>query len=178
MDTTDSKPRPDSMDKKDLETGANVDISTAIALPEPDRRLEKQLVHKLDWRLAPLFAALYFVAYLDRSNIGNAAVAGMSTSLNLTESQYSTAASVFFATYVALEIPIVLAMQKLGPHRAIAMMSLGWTAVTIGTAFVNNYGELVAVRVLLGLTEAGFFPCLSLYITMVYKKEEQVKDAA
>lgn len=170
MDGYKNKHHLDNLEKHDVENGPQ---STPV-LPEPDRQTEKQVVHKLDWRLAPLFAALYFIAYLDRSNIGNAAVAGMTTSLRLTGPQYSTAVSVFFATYVPLELPIVLAMQKMGPHRAIALMCLGWSVVTIGTAFVKNFGQLVAVRVLLGITEAGFFPCLSLYITMVYKKEEQV----
>ena len=136
--------------------------------------LERRVLRKLDLRLAPLFAVLYFVAYLDRSNIGNAAIAGLTAELGLSGSQYSTAVSVFFATYVAFEIPVVLAMKKLKPHRAISMMCLGWSIVTIGTAFVKKFGELVAVRLLLGLCEAGFFPCLSLYITMVYKREEQV----
>lgn len=175
MEAYKSKHHLDSLEKHDVENGPQLDIQVTPALPEPDRHAEKQLVHKLDWRLAPLFAALYFIAYLDRSNIGNAAVAGLTTSLGLTGPQYSTAVSVFFATYVPLEIPIVLAMQKIGPHRAIALMCVGWSVVTIGTAFVRNFGDLVAVRVLLGVTEAGFFPTLSLYISMVYKKEEQVR---
>ncbi|CAH0027799.1 unnamed protein product, partial [Clonostachys rhizophaga] len=91
---------------------------------------------------------------------------------------FSTAVSVFFATYVAFEIPVVLAMKKLKPSRAITMMVIGWSTITIGTAFVKNYGELVAVRLLLGLCEAGFFPSLSLYITMVYKREEQGRRMA
>lgn len=170
MDDCKNKHDLDNLEKHGVENSPQF----TPVLTEPDRQIEKQLVHKLDWRLAPLFAALYFIAYLDRSNIGNAAVAGMTTSLRLTGPQYSTAVSVFFATYVPLELPIVLAMQKMGPHRAIALMCFGWSVVTIGTAFVKNFGQLVAVRVLLGITEAGFFPCLSLYITMVYKKEEQV----
>lgn len=147
---------------------------TSVALLEPDRQLEKKVLRRLDLRLAPLFAVLYFVAYLDRSNIGNAAVAGLTEDLNLTGSQFSTVVSVFFATYVAFELPVVLALKKLRPNRAIAFMCFAWSAVTIGTAFVNNFRELVAVRLLLGLSEAGFFPCLSLYITMIYKREEQV----
>lgn len=170
MDDCRKKYHLDNLGKHDVENSPQF----TPVLPEPDRQFEKQVVHKLDWRLAPLFAALYFIAYLDRSNIGNAAVAGMTTSLRLTGPQYSTAVSVFFATYVPLELPIVLFMQKMGPHRAIALMCFGWSVVTIGTAFVKNFGQLVAVRVLLGITEAGFFPGLSLYITMVYKKEEQV----
>lgn len=138
-----------------------------------DRQLEKQVVRKLDRHLAPLFAALYFVAYLDRSNIGNASVAGLNDDLGLSGAQYSTAVSVFFGTYVPLELPAVLLAQRVGPHRAIAGMCLGWSAVTIGTGFVKNFGDLIAARVLLGLCEAGFFPCLILYISIVWKKEEQ-----
>ncbi|KAJ0110296.1 hypothetical protein J7T55_000729 [Diaporthe amygdali] len=178
MDASKCRQNLDKMEKHDVENSPQLDILAIPALSEPDRQDEKQVVHKLDWRMAPLFAALYFIAYLDRSNIGNAAVAGMTTSLGLTGPQYSTAVSVFFATYVPLEIPIVLAMQKVGPHRAIALMCFGWSVVTIGTAFVKNFGDLVAVRVLLGVTEAGFFPCLSLYISMVYKKEEQGRRIA
>lgn len=167
----------------DHELSSKQDLGATIADPRledastiiiPDRQLEKKVVQKLDLRLAPMFAVLYFIAYLDRSNIGNAAIVGLTEDLKLTGAQFSTAVSVFFATYVAFEIPVVLAMKKLKPSRAITMMVIGWSTITIGTAFVKNYGELVAVRLLLGLCEAGFFPSLSLYITMVYKREEQV----
>ncbi|CAG9938537.1 unnamed protein product [Clonostachys rosea f. rosea IK726] len=174
-------------DRVDHELPSKQDMEAAIADPQgenasimviPNRQLEKKVVHKLDLRLAPMFAVLYFVAYLDRSNIGNAAIVGMIEDLHLTGSQFSTAASVFFATYVAFQIPIVLAMKKLKPSRAITMMVVGWSTITIGTAFVENYGQLVAVRLLLGFCEAGFFPTLSLYITMVYKREEQGRRIA
>ncbi|KAI8296327.1 putative transporter [Colletotrichum sp. SAR 10_98] len=81
------KPNPE-------EAGNPLSSSTLI----PDSQLEKQVVRKLDLRLASLFATLYFVAYLDRSNIGNAAVAGLTEDLGLSGSQFSTAVSVFFAT--------------------------------------------------------------------------------
>ncbi|CAG9970426.1 unnamed protein product [Clonostachys byssicola] len=165
--------------KQDMEaTIADPQLEDASTIVIPDRQLEKKVVQKLDLRLAPMFAVLYFIAYLDRSNIGNAAIVGLTEDLKLTGAQFSTAVSVFFATYVAFEIPVVLAMKKLKPSRAITMMVIGWSTITIGTAFVKNYGELVAVRLLLGLCEAGFFPSLSLYITMVYKREEQGRRMA
>ncbi|KAL3295561.1 high-affinity nicotinic acid transporter [Colletotrichum asianum] len=165
-------PKLDMMaqDKPNPEEAGNASSSSTLI---PDSQLEKQVLRKLDLRLAPLFATLYSVAYLDRSNIGNAAVAGLTEDLGLSGSQFSTAVSVFFATYVAFELPVVLAMRKLKPHRAISIMCFGWSVVTIGTAFTKRFGDLVAIRLLLGLCEAGFFPCLSLYITMVYKREEQ-----
>ncbi|KAH7323075.1 high-affinity nicotinic acid transporter [Stachybotrys elegans] len=138
-----------------------------------DPALERQVLVRLDKRFAPLFCALYFMAYLDRSNIGNAAVAGMTAQLGISQAQFSTAVSVFFATYVVLMIPLVLSVRKLKVHRAIAVMACAWSIVTIGTAFVRSYEALVAVRVILGACEAGFFPCISLYITMVYNRREQ-----
>lgn len=170
MDNCKTKHHLDNLEKHDVENSPHF----APVPPEPDRQIEKQVVHKLDWRLAPLFAALYFITYLDRSNIGNAAVARMTTSLRLTGPRSSTAVSVFFATYIPLELPIVLAMQKMGPHRAIALMCFGWSVITIGTVFVKNFRQLIVMHVLLGITKAGVFPCLNLYITIVYKKEEQV----
>ena len=99
---------------------------------------------------------------------------GLPEDLNLKGNEFGNAVTLFFATYVAFELPVVLAMKKLRPHRALSLMCFSWSIVTVGTAFVKNYGELVAVRVLLGLCEAGFFPCLSLYITTTFKHEEQV----
>ncbi|KAG4437500.1 hypothetical protein IFR05_007010 [Cadophora sp. M221] len=138
-----------------------------------DPVLQKRILRKLDTRLAPLFCALYFLSYLDRSNIGNAAIAGLTDQLNLTGAQYSTAVSVFFATYVAAIFPLVLALRKIKTHRGITIMAAAWAIVTIGTAFVKSYGSLIACRLVLGLCEAGFFPCISLYITMVYNRKEQ-----
>lgn len=138
-----------------------------------DPTLQKRILRKLDTRLAPLFCALYFLSYLDRSNIGNAAIAGLNDQLGLTGSQYSTAVSVFFATYVAAMFPLVLALRKLKTHRAITIMAGAWSIVTIGTAFVRSWESLLACRLILGLCEAGFFPCISLYITMVYNRQEQ-----
>ena len=126
-----------------------------------DPVIEKRILRKLDLHLAPIFMSLYFLSYLNRSNIGNAAVAGMNDQLNLSPAQYSTAVSVFYATYVGLIFPFVLALRKIKPHRAITAMSIAWSFVTIGTAFCKSYGSLVACRLLLGVSEAGFFPCIS-----------------
>ena len=96
-----------------------------------------------------------------------------SSRLNLSGAQYSTAVSVFFATYVSAIFPLVLALRKIKTHRGITIMAAAWAIVTIGTAFVKSYGALLACRLILGLCEAGFFPCISLYITMVYNRKEQ-----
>lgn len=119
-----------------------------------------------------LISTLY-TAYLDRSNIGNAAIAGLTDQLSLSGAQLSTAVSIFFATYVVFMVPFVLSLRWLKVHRAMAAMALAWSIVTIGTAFVKDYSSLLACRLILGICESGFFPCISLYITMVYNREEQ-----
>lgn len=121
----------------------------------------------------PMFPLLYFLSFLDRSNIGNASVAGMSKDLNLTTAQYSTAVSVFYATYIATEIPSVLIVRKIGPHYYMSILVLSRVLVTLFSGFVRSYWSLVLTRLLLGLFEGGFFPCQSLYITMTFKREEQ-----
>ncbi|PNH34113.1 hypothetical protein VD0002_g8748 [Verticillium dahliae] len=97
----------------------------------------------------------------------------MRDELGLSGAQFSTAVSVFFATYVAFMVPFVLALKKLKTHRAIAVMAFAWSIVTIGTAFIKSYSGLLACRILLGVCESGFFPCISSYITMVYNRHEQ-----
>ncbi|CAI4331528.1 CPI_1c_G0009250.mRNA.1.CDS.1 [Saccharomyces cerevisiae] len=77
-----------------------------------DEQEEKALVKKLDFRLLPMLAFMYFLSSLDRSNIGNAYTSGMKEDLNLTSRQYSNCVSVFYSTYLAAELPAVLVFKK------------------------------------------------------------------
>ncbi|EOO00771.1 putative high-affinity nicotinic acid transporter protein [Phaeoacremonium minimum UCRPA7] len=163
------EPKPAQTDKTSVTEEAAQEMSEIYVDPVK----EKKILRRLDLRLAPIFMSLYFLSYLNRSNIGNAAIAGMKTQLNLSAGEYSTSVSVFYATYVGLIFPLVLALRKLKTHRAMTVMSFAWAIVTIGTAFARSYGGLVACRLMLGVCEAGFFPCISLYMTMVYNRREQ-----
>lgn len=153
----------DKPDKNDIATFDRESLQVANNDAEifVDPVIEKKILRKLDLHLAPIFMSLYFLSYLNRSNIGNAAIAGMNDQLSLSPAQYSTAVSVFYATYVGLIFPIVMTLRKIKPHRAITTMATAWSLVTIGTAFCKSYGALIACRLLLGVCEAGFFPCIS-----------------
>ena len=144
-----------AFDKKSLQIADN-DADVYV-----DPVIEKRILRKLDLHLAPIFMSLYFLSYLNRSNIGNAAIAGMKEQLGLSTGEYSTCVSVFYATYVTLIFPMVLALRKIKAHRAITVMAIAWSVVTIGTGLCKSYGALVACRLLLGVCEAGFFPCIS-----------------
>ncbi|ORY78469.1 major facilitator superfamily domain-containing protein [Leucosporidium creatinivorum] len=140
-----------------------------------DPKEEKKLLRKLDFFLISLLGTLYLLSFLDRSNIGNANIAGLSTDLGLVGNQYGAAVSVVYSTYVAFEPVWSNLLKVIGAKRLMTVSTLLWGAVTTGTAFVKNWDQLMAVRVLLGAFEAGLFPCVNMYLAMSYRPDEQGK---
>lgn len=164
-------------DNKSLEVDGEIknDVETASAELFIDPAAEKRLVRKLDMWLAPMMVLFFLVSYLDRSNIGNAAIAGMNEDLHLDGNKLNVAVTVFYVTYIAFEIPASLVLKKLRPSRLIPFFIIGWSAVIIGAAFVHNYAALLATRLLLGAFESGLFPCLTLYLSTFYQRTEQAR---
>lgn len=123
---------------------------------EIDPKEEAAFVRKLDTRLLPMLAFMYFLSSLDRSNIGNAYTSGMREDLQLTSKQYSNAVSVFYSTYLAAELPTTLILKKTKPKYYMSFLVLSWSIITLCNAFVQSYASLIALRVLLGAFEGGF----------------------
>ncbi|KIX01073.1 uncharacterized protein Z518_10139 [Rhinocladiella mackenziei CBS 650.93] len=141
-------------------------------LPEIDYAAEDRLIRKLDWYIIPPTMLLYLFSFLDRVNIGNARLYGMEEDLGLEGSQYQTAVSILFLTYVLSETPSNLVLKKLRPSRWIAFITAAWGIVATLTGLVQNYGGLIACRLILGALEGGLFPGMTLYLTMFYGKRE------
>lgn len=99
----------------------------------------------------------------------------MPADIHATASQFSIAVSIFYATYVAFETPWAVSLKKLTPRLAMTGLAIVWSLVTIFSGFIQNIGGLYATRLLLGACEGGLFPSLNLYLTMVYRREEQAK---
>lgn len=139
-----------------------------------DPEIERRAVRKLDLNILPILCLFYFLAALDRSNIGNAGSAGLTEALGLTGGMYSTAVSVFFCTYIIWELPGTLLLKKFKPSRLLFVSVAGWALVCIGTTFVKLYWLLILCRLLLGLFESSFFPNLVVYISGIalYKPDE------
>lgn len=109
------------------------------------------------------------------THLGNVKVAHMPEDINASESQFSTAVSIFYVTYVLFESPWAVLMKKLTPRNILTGLCIVWSLTTIFTGFIQSVGSLYATRLILGACEAGLFPCLNLYLTMVYRREEQTK---
>lgn len=140
-----------------------------------DPAKEKKLLAKLDLAFVPIIMVVYLSCFLDRSNIGNVKVAGMPKDIGASNQQFSTAVSIFYATYVTFETPWAVLLKKLTPRYLMTGLCIVWSLTTIFSGFISSPGGLYAARLVLGACEGGLFPALNLYLTMVYKREEQAK---
>ncbi|KAI1461797.1 MFS general substrate transporter [Annulohypoxylon moriforme] len=140
---------------------------------------ERKLVWRQDKRIVPLSAAIYFLCYLDRSNIGNAKILNssthndMQTETGATSYQFNIALMIFLVGYFCFEVPSNILLKKLRPSRWLAFLMVSWGAITIGLGGVKNYSQMTGVRFLLGAVEAGLFPGLIYYLTFWYKSDER-----
>ncbi|RDW61314.1 hypothetical protein BP5796_11206 [Coleophoma crateriformis] len=136
---------------------------------------EKKLLKKIDLYLLPTIWLMYLLSYMDRTNIGNAKVAGMATDLNLDSNKYSITLVVFFVGYVIFEVPYNMILSRIRPSIFLSTIMCLWGCVTIGMAWVQSYEGLIAFRVVIGCLEAGFAPGVLLLLSSWYKRNEQAK---
>lgn len=144
----------------------------------PDPAMRRRVMRKVGWRLSPFLGLLYFINYLDRTNIGFAAPHGMNEQLGLTNAAFGLASGLFFIGYLILEVPSNLALNRVGARRWIARIMVSWGVVAAVIAFVPNAGTLCVLRFLLGVAEAGFFPGIILYLTYWFPKQERARAVA
>jgi MFS transporter, ACS family, tartrate transporter len=135
-----------------------------MAIAESAQAIERRTIAKVSWRLLPLVALAYCIAYIDRSNISFAALT-MNKDLGFSAYIYGWGAGIFFFGYFLFEIPSNLVLEKIGARIWIARIMITWGIISALTAFVTGPRSFLAVRFLLGAAEAGFFPGMILYFT-------------
>ncbi|GAB0101583.1 MFS transporter [Nocardia sp. JMUB6875] len=140
--------------------------------------LSRATVRKVTVRLVPFLGLLYFVNYLDRVNIGFAGPNGMKADLGLSETAFGFASGIFFLGYLVLEVPSNLALHRFGARRWIARILVTWGVIASAMAFVPNGTALIALRFLLGVAEAGFFPGILLYLTYWFPQRQRARVVA
>ncbi|WP_343596568.1 MFS transporter [Acinetobacter sp.] len=131
--------------------------------------VEKSTIRKLSFRILPFLILCYLIAYIDRVNVGFAALT-MNQEIGLTATAFGFGATLFFIAYVAFEIPSNVAMEKFGARIWIARIMITWGIVGVGTAFVTGPTSYSIARFLMGAAEAGFFPGVLLYLTLWFPK--------
>jgi ACS family tartrate transporter-like MFS transporter len=129
-----------------------------------DSPLKKQAIRKITWRLIPFLMLLYFVAFLDRINVGFAALT-MNKDVGLTPQMFGLGSGIFFLGYFVFEVPSTIILHKVGARFWIGRVMFTWGLVSIAMAFTRGPISFYLFRFLLGLAEAGFFPGIILYLS-------------
>src|SRR5437762_11595714 len=121
------------------------------------RIMEARVIRKVSWRIVPFVALCYFVCYLDRVNVGFAALQ-MNSDLGFTATVFGWGAGIFFFGYFFFEVPSNLALERFGARLWIARSMVTWGLLSAAMALIWNAWSCLAVRFLRGAAEAGFFP--------------------
>ena len=139
-----------------------------------DRTLEQTAIRKVYLRLLPFAALSYFLCYLDRINVGFAALT-MNKDLGLDAATYGLAAGAFFWGYFILEVPSNLILEKVGARRWIARIMVSWGLLSGATAFSTGPWSFLTLRFLLGLAEAGLFPGVIFFMTYWFPERHRAR---
>jgi ACS family tartrate transporter-like MFS transporter len=151
--------------------------ATATLRPDAEDALSRATLAKVTRRLLPFLFLLYIVCFLDRVNIGFAALQ-MNQELGFSPGMYGLGAGIFFLGYVLFEIPSNLILARIGARTWIARIMVTWGVIACAMVFIRGPVSLVGLRFLLGVAEAGFFPGMIYYLTLWYPEAERARAVA
>ncbi|KAI4141577.1 MAG: hypothetical protein L6R39_005277 [Caloplaca ligustica] len=178
---SDSGGSPSDDEKKvGVEAGGFETLGHGELPPDPDAslseeeraKIDRRLLWKLDLRLIPWLCLLYLISFLDRTNIGNARLAGLEESLHITPGQYNAALSVFFVSYSLAEPVTNVLLKRLRPSVFIPAIMILWGICMTTMGLTHNFQGIMAARFFLGLAEAGLFPGINYYLSCWYRRGE------
>jgi MFS transporter, ACS family, tartrate transporter len=139
--------------------------------------LETRVLRKVTLRIVPFVMLLYFIAFIDRVNIGFAALT-MNKDLGFSPSVFGVGAGIFFLGYFLFEVPSNLVLDKVGARIWIARVMITWGLISGAMAFVKGANSFYALRFLLGAAEAGFFPGIILYLSYWFPARQRAAVTA
>ncbi|MCO6458884.1 MAG: MFS transporter [Pirellulaceae bacterium] len=145
-------------------------------MPTPHSPLPDPL-SKVAWRIVPFICLLYVLNILDRANVGFARLA-MQDDLGLTKAAFDLGYGMFYVGYILFEVPSNLLMRRFGARRWIARIMITWGLVSAATMFASDLWTFYALRILLGIAEAGFFPGIILYLSDWFPDRQRAKMTA
>ena len=145
--------------------------------PRDSEVLCQSAVRKNMVRLVPILAVAYFFSYIDRTNVGFAALT-MNRDLHLTATQFGWAAGIFFIGYCIFEVPSNLALYRFGARRWLARIMISWGLVAAATAFAGGPKSYGLLRMIVGAAEAGFFPGIVFYLSVWFPVQYRTRALA
>jgi MFS transporter, ACS family, tartrate transporter len=149
-------------------------ITTPRDVADDGSILERTTLSKVGWRLLPFLLLLYIIAWIDRVNIGFAALQ-MNRDLGFSAAVYGFGAGVFFLGYALFEVPSNLILARVGARRWIARIMITWGVLSIAMMFVQGAASFYLLRFLLGVAEAGFLPGIIYYLGNWYPKSDRAR---
>ncbi|GMH41324.1 LOW QUALITY PROTEIN: hypothetical protein BSKO_09234 [Bryopsis sp. KO-2023] len=145
-------------------------LPSATPVAEYSKEDRDAVYKKIGLRLLPLAFLISLVCFVDRTNISLGAIP-MSADLKLSKSEFGTASSLFFVTYMLFQIPSNAALQKIGGPVWLGTLLIGWGIAASLTAFAQNATQLYVLRLILGMFEAGTFPGLTYYLAFFFPED-------
>ncbi|KAH8903594.1 permease of the major facilitator superfamily [Coniochaeta sp. PMI_546] len=142
------------------------------SLVQIDPKAEAKLRLKIDFMIVPTVSLLYLFCFIDRANIGNARLAGLEKDLGLVGNDYNAVLSIFYISYILFEIPSNIMCKWVGPGWFLPIIALGFGISSLGTAFVHTKAQVMGVRFVLGVFEAGMMPGIAYYLSRWYRRSE------
>lgn len=134
-------------------------------------------LRKVSWRLIPFLGMLYFFAFLDRVNVGFAALT-MNADLGISAAAFGIGSGIFFIGYILCEVPSNVMLERFGARLWIARIMISWGLLSAAMAFVQGSQSFYVVRLLLGIAEAGFFPGIIFYLTCWFPSQHRARIIA
>ncbi|GAA5820965.1 hypothetical protein JCM11251_001898 [Rhodosporidiobolus azoricus] len=149
------------------------EIEKLMQLNDEDFKVEeRKLLRKIDFTLMPTLFVLLILNYLDRNNLAAARVQGIEEDLGMVGTQFNTAISLLFVGYILGQLPSNMILSRSRPSLYLACCVFIWGIVSLSTGFVQNYHQLLAVRILLGFCESPYFPGALFILSSWYSKTE------
>ncbi|KAJ3568230.1 hypothetical protein NPX13_g6493 [Xylaria arbuscula] len=137
-----------------------------------DPNVERRLRWKIDLHVYPILYVVYALSFLDRINISNARIQGLTEDLELYGNRFNVALFVYFIPYILLEVPSNMIIKRVRPSWYLSGLMFCWGIVNMSMGFVKTYAQLVVLRFLLGALEAGVIPGIIYLTSMYYKRHD------
>lgn len=139
-----------------------------------DPFLNQRITRRFDLHIIPWLFGIWLLAFIDRSNIGNARIDGLAEDLTLDGTKFNIALTVFYVPYILIDVPSNWVVKYFGANYYLPGLLIAWGIVGMCTGFVKDYGGLLACRFFLGLCEGGLLGGMILYLSMFYRRHELI----